>query len=148
MPMHDTQFDRPWRARLTALAVLAVSLAPLVVASGLHADGRGMGTHTQLGLAPCGFEVATDLPCATCGMTTAFANAAHGHLVAAFVGQPAGAVLALSCAMAALVAGWAVWRGVSLAPLAAAVWRPGVVIGLIALVLGAWAYTAGRVVWS
>ena len=148
MAMHDTQFDRPGRARLAALVVLAVSLAPLLVAAGLDADPRGMGTHTQLGLAPCGFDVATGLPCATCGMTTAFTHAAHGHLVAAFAGQPAGALLALGCAMLTLTAGWALWRGASLAPLGRAVWRPAVVVTLIAVVLGAWGYTAGRAMWT
>ena len=148
MAMHDSSLDRPGRARLVALVVLAAALAPLLIAAGLDADPRGMGTHTQLGLAPCGFEVATGLPCATCGMTTAFANAAGGHLIAAFAGQPAGALLALACAMVALVAGWSLWRGVSLAPLGRAVWRPSVVVTLIAVVLGSWAFVAGRVMWT
>ena len=41
----------------------------------------------------------------TCGMTTAFAHAANGDLLASFLTQPLGMLLSLATAMAALV-GW------------------------------------------
>ena len=44
-----------------------------------------------------------DMPCPTCGMTTAFAHAAHGHLLKSFIAQPMGFVLALATAMTFLV---------------------------------------------
>src|SRR3954468_17308327 len=54
------------------------------VALWLRPDVRGFGTHQQLGLAPCGFSAATGIPCPGCGLTTSFANMAHGHIVNAF----------------------------------------------------------------
>lgn len=61
-------------------------------------DPEGHGTHTQLGLPSCGWVVAFDTPCPTCGMTTAVAHASRGDLVASFVTQPAGACFALLAA--------------------------------------------------
>ena len=58
-----------------------------------------MGTHTQLGLPPCSWIVTMDLPCPTCGYTTAFTNVAHGNFGAAFAGQPFGALLAFATAV-------------------------------------------------
>lgn len=104
-----------------------------------------MGTHTQLGLQPCGFQAASGLPCATCGMTTSFTHAAHGRFTSSFVVQPAGAVLAVLTAAAVLVSGWSLWTGRSLAPLGRAALRPRSLAVLIGLILGGWAFTAGRV---
>lgn len=131
-----------WSARLIALLIFAPTLAVLLTASSLSANPDGMGTHTQLGLAPCGFKTATGLPCATCGMTTSFTHAADGRLLTAFITQPAGLVLAVLTAMAVLVSGWSLASGMSLAPIGLALWRPRVVIALIALILGGWLYTA------
>jgi len=136
--------DLALSARLIALTVFAPTLALLLIAARLAPNANGIGTHTQLGLTPCGFEAATALPCATCGMTTAFAHAANGQLLRSFVTQPAGMVLAVLTAMAVLVSGWALIRGVSLLPWVQSMWRPRVVVTLIALLLGAWMYTAGR----
>ncbi|MEM1109477.1 MAG: DUF2752 domain-containing protein [Planctomycetota bacterium] len=133
---------RSWSARLIALAIFVPTLAVLLTASSLTANAAGTGTHTQLGLAPCGFKAATGMPCATCGMTTAFTHAADGHFVASFVTQPAGLVLAVLTAMLVMVSGWSLATGVSLAPLGLALWRPRIVIVAIALLLSGWAYTA------
>ena len=134
--------------RLVALFVFLPAMAVLLTAAWLTPDNRGIGTHTQLGLKPCGFEAATGYPCATCGMTTSFTLTADGRFLSAFVVQPAGMVLAVMTAMAALVAGWALWSGMSLAALGAAVWRPRFVVAMIGVVLLGWAYTAGRVAWG
>lgn len=75
------------------------SLAVLIVGANLHADPAGHGTHTQLGLTPCGWLLATGHPCPTCGMTTAFTHACHGHFFAAMYTQPMGAVLAVASAI-------------------------------------------------
>ena len=69
----------------------------------LHPDPRGYDTHTQLGLPACGFLQITGLPCASCGMTTAFANMAHGHFVGALRAQAFGAALFLLTALAAVL---------------------------------------------
>lgn len=82
-------------------ALLALgALAPLVVGAILTPSVDGHGTHTQLGMPKCGWVIAFDRPCPTCGMTTAVTHAAHGDLVGAAAAQPAGAVFALLAAMA------------------------------------------------
>ncbi|QQS09601.1 MAG: DUF2752 domain-containing protein [Phycisphaerales bacterium] len=91
-PTH-TKPDAKTRA-ICALVALAF-LAPLVVAAFLPPDPAGHGTHRALGLSQCSWAAAFDAPCATCGMTTAFSEATHGHLWRSFVVQPFGAVLAI-----------------------------------------------------
>lgn len=81
-----------------ALLVAAMLLALLVVSAWLKPATAGHGTHTQLGLLQCGWVAAIGKPCPTCGMTTSFAHAADGNIVAAAVVQPMGAVLALAAA--------------------------------------------------
>jgi hypothetical protein len=128
-------------ARLIAAAVFVPAVAILLIAWTLTPESQGLGTHQQLGLPPCGFRIATGLPCATCGMTTAFTYAAHGHLLSSLITQPAGAALALITAMAALLSGWALLTGASLAPLGRMIARPSVVLVVGVLLLLAWIYT-------
>lgn len=127
--------------RLLAGLLGIACLALLLVAASLTPDPHGLGTHQQLGLPPCGFYLVTHLPCATCGMTTAFAYAAHGHLLAAVSVQPAGATLAVLTAMTAVVASWGAVSGASLAPLGRWVFQPRVILPLAAWVLVSWGYT-------
>ena len=70
----------PWKSRLVALALGVLMLTPVVIGAFLRPDGRGVETHTQLGLPPCGWMLKYGKPCATCGMTTAVSEAAHGRL--------------------------------------------------------------------
>lgn len=129
-----------------ALVIAVGGLSVLIVAASLVPNAQGMGTHTQLGMAPCGFKSATGLPCATCGMTTAFAHAANGNLLRSFIIQPAGMVLAVITAMATLLTAHAAATGMALTPIANALWRPRIILTAIAVVLAAWAYTALRAV--
>src|SRR5438105_1225691 len=67
-------------------------------AAPLTPDAGGMGTHTQLGLAPCQWLARTGIPCPSCGMTTSLAWFVRGHLLESLYVQPMGAVLAaLAC---------------------------------------------------
>ena len=59
----------------------------------LEPDGRGIGTHEQLGLSPCGFMEITEIPCPMCGMTTTFTLLAHVELWKGIQNQPFGFVL-------------------------------------------------------
>ncbi len=127
-------------SRLAALAVFAASAAVLVVAFVLTPSPNGVGTHEAMGLPACGLLRTSGIPCATCGMTTSFSYAAHGDLLTSFINQPAGAVLALLTAMAAVLSGYALMTGMSLAPIGAALWRPRVVVIAGALLLIAWGY--------
>lgn len=92
--------------RLVAIALALVLAAPLVVAATLEPAAGGLGTHRQLGLPACGWPVAFGLPCVTCGMTTAFAHAVRGELLASLWAQPAGALLAFLSALGVVVCGW------------------------------------------
>lgn len=126
--------------RLVPAILLAVSLVLLGVSSWVDPDPSGVGTHTRLGLPPCGFLQLTGMPCATCGMTTAFALAAHGRLLEALVVQPAGALLALATAMTFLVSAYSLIAGASLAPLGKMLGKSLLLwIGALVL-LGSWVY--------
>lgn len=84
---------------LAALAAL-VLLALLGIGAALRPDPAGHGTHTQLGMPPCGFLSATGHPCPTCGMTTAVSLAARASPLASFKTQPFALLLALGAAVA------------------------------------------------
>ena len=88
--------------RIRGLLVLAPCVAVLAVSCWLHPRHAGYGTHTELGLPACGFLAQTGYPCPSCGMTTAFADMAHGRCVDAFLAQPFG--VALFVALVALAA--------------------------------------------
>jgi len=132
------------RDRLLGAGIAAVALTPLLIAAGLSPDPGGHGTHLQLGMTPCGFLSASGLPCATCGMTTAFAHAADGDLLGAAAVQPAGALLALLCAAAAITGLYAAVTGLAVTRLLRCLVRGRVVLAAIAVVLAAWGYTAWR----
>ncbi len=66
----------PAMRRMVAGAIWAACSVVLGIAAWLTPSPSGMGTHTQLNLPQCGWIVMMDLPCPTCGMTTAFAFAA------------------------------------------------------------------------
>ncbi len=121
------------------LALIAGSVLG-VAAFALEADAAGLGTHTQLGLTPCGFVAATGLPCATCGMTTATTLAAHGHLLDSFRTQPAGFFFALTMAVCVIIGAWSAWTGRPLTPLLRPLGRGRVWALLVAVLLLAWGY--------
>lgn len=88
-----------WPQRFAAALLGAACLALVMVAASLDPDARGHGTHEQLGLPSCGFLISTGRPCPTCGMTTAFSLAIHGHLLDSARTQPVGLMLALVSAI-------------------------------------------------
>jgi hypothetical protein len=72
------------------LAVALASGALLAIARALVPDPSGLGTHTQLGLPPCGFFALFALPCPACGLTTSFAHTARLALLPALRAHPLG----------------------------------------------------------
>lgn len=84
--------------RLLGAMAAVVCAVWLGVAVWVVPDSAGHGSHTQLGMPPCGWVIAFDKPCPTCGMTTAFAHAARGRLWTAFATQPFAALLAVAVA--------------------------------------------------
>lgn len=79
-------------------------LAVIVTARILTPDPSGHGTHTQLGLPPCGFLVLTGCPCPGCGLTTAFSHMAHLDVFGAARANPFGIPLFLVSAFTIPVA--------------------------------------------
>lgn len=139
-PVHPRAGSNARQSRLVGAILLLLASGVLVTASWLHASPSGMGTHQQLGLPPCGFLQTTGWPCPSCGMTTAFAFATHGQLLDALATQPAGAVLAVATAAAALIGAWLLITGAPLAPITRLVARPALFVALALLVLLAWIY--------
>lgn len=89
------------RRRAALFAAGLIPLGLLIVAIRLTPSPSGLGTHQQLGLAPCWIHQNTGVPCPSCGMTTAWAHAVRGDWTAA-AGVNLGGTLA---AAAALVVG-------------------------------------------
>ncbi|MBM4110160.1 MAG: DUF2752 domain-containing protein [Phycisphaerae bacterium] len=83
------------RERFASLVVGLVCATPVVVAAFLRPDPSGIGTHAQLGIPSCTWPTAMGITCPSCGMTTAFAHAAAGDLLASLRTQPMGFLLAV-----------------------------------------------------
>ncbi len=128
------------RRRLIALAVILAAATVLGLAAYLEPSPTGLGTHTQLSMPTCGWIVTMDLPCPTCGMTTAFAHAANGNVFRSLATQPFGALLALGTAMTFLVAGYVAITGSMIGSIVATLWSRRVAWILAIVALSAWAY--------
>lgn len=108
----DSPSVRPRLQRLLWWTVAGGCLIVLATAGALDPDARGYGTHTQLGLPPCGFLLLTGSPCPGCGLTTAFAYAMAGQWSLAASANPLGLVLfvvvccGLPLAVIAALRGW------------------------------------------
>lgn len=114
--------------------------AVLLIAVGVEPSPEGLGTHVRLGMQPCVFHQMTGRPCPGCGLTTAFADMAHGRVVEALVAQPFGAVLfALVLVLASGLTVSAV-GGRSCKPLLYSAKAPLVIYGLIVLWLASWGF--------
>lgn len=127
-------------ARLGAGVCAAACLAVLITAWRLQPSAAGHGTHTQLGLPACGFALAFNKPCFTCGMTTAFAHAAHGQFWAGFKAQPFGLLLSVATAGVFWGALHVALTGSRVARLAADLCTPRRIAAVLALGGVAWVY--------
>jgi hypothetical protein len=131
--------------RLLAAFLGLIALAVLITAAHLPPDPSGMGTHRQLGLPPCGWLLATGYPCPTCGMTTAFSNAAHAQPRAALAAQPFGAIFAVATAIFFWGAIHVAVFGSNLGRLFERLLAPKYLWPALGLFLAAWAYKAWQV---
>ena len=133
------------RANGIELAFWACSLFSSLVVLALAGfyltpDARGIGTHEQLKLPPCGFVQAFDGPCPSCGFTTTFTLAAHGRPLDALINQPFGFALFCLTLLGVPVTALALYRRASLFSLTDR-WPWGtIVIATLLLWLLAWAY--------
>ncbi|MEM9069115.1 MAG: DUF2752 domain-containing protein [Myxococcota bacterium] len=82
-------------SRIGWFFLFAVPLAVMITAASLTPNPVGHGTHTQLGLPPCGFLVVTGLPCPGCGLTTSFTHMIRLEVVDAARANPFGVALFL-----------------------------------------------------
>lgn len=87
-----------WTSLVTWVVLFAGPLAVLITAVILTPSAAGHGTHTQLGLPPCGFLVYTGYPCPGCGLTTSFAHMIRFEVIGAFQANPFGILLFLCTA--------------------------------------------------
>jgi hypothetical protein len=79
---------------MVGLVVAIGAIVVLALAGTIVPDPSGLGSHQQLGLAPCFMPAIVGIPCPTCGMTTAFAHAVRFQFVSAAAAQPVGLLLA------------------------------------------------------
>ncbi len=100
----------PWLTRAFWVVAGVVAWGVLGAAAWLRPDGRGFGTHQQLGLPPCMFEAMVGVPCPGCGLTTSFAHMAHGHVFQAFGAHLMGPFLFLLTLAVGVAWPWAVKR--------------------------------------
>ena len=127
----------PWVRGLSAILAIGC-FGVLVVAWWLSPSSEGLGTHQQLGLPECGWITAANMPCPTCGMTTAFSHAAHGDLPGSFGAQPMGMLLAVGAAVMVVVGGYTALTGSMLAPFLWSMFNARVAWILGAFALFAW----------
>ena len=142
MPVRGSDIRHAARyRRLRAGGVLLLAGAVLLLAAWFEPDPRGMGTHEQLNLPGCGMMTMFDLPCATCGMTTAFAHVAEGHVLAGLRVQPLGCVMAMGTAMTFLVSIYVCVTGAAI-QVRVMILHPGTVLWWVLVsILLAWGYT-------
>ncbi len=126
--------------RLSAAAIAGACLAVLALASWLTPAAAGHGTHSQLGLPPCGWAMTLDRPCPSCGMTTAFAHAADGRFAQAAWTQPAGLLLAILLGAAFWGAGEVALLGSNLSPIAAKLLSTRWLVAGAAILGAAWIF--------
>ena len=130
----------PFSDRVAALAVLLAAASIVWALLQVQPDGRGHGTHEQLGMQPCPWPIQYGIPCPTCGCTTAAAQLVSLSPVRAFVTQPFGAALALAGLVIAGVAAHALVTRRSFVEQVAS-WRYGTfAVAAIVLLLLSWGY--------
>jgi hypothetical protein len=88
--------------RLGWLALASAGASVLIAARLLTPAPGGVGTHTELGLPPCGFLTLLHVPCPACGLTTAFAHLARGAVNASLEAHPLGLPLFAALALFSL----------------------------------------------
>jgi hypothetical protein len=96
-----------------AVGLLATACGVLAVALWLKPAACGYGTHTQLGLPPCGFLLVTHLPCPSCGLTTCFAYAIRLQFWKAFLANPFGLFAFFGTVSVIPSAIYLLWRRIS-----------------------------------
>lgn len=95
--------SQPARQQWVLAGLTLACLLVVGVALAVEPDSRGYGTHEAIGFPPCGMMFLTEVPCPSCGMTTAFAHAARLQIGSAARAHPCGLVLFGSVVLTGLV---------------------------------------------
>ena len=140
----DSSTRDAWPARAFWTLAGAGAWLVLLIAAWLEPDPRGFGSHQQLGLPPCMFEAFAHFPCPGCGLTTSFANMAHGHVIRAFQAHLMGPALCALTQATALCAPWTIRRAVPLTRVLASPATTGFLAVTLALGLITFALRLGR----
>jgi hypothetical protein len=130
------------KIRVWCTFTFVMCTAMLLVGLWLRPDARGVETHRQLGMLPCGFYMMTKIPCPTCGCTTAVSHFAHGNWGMSLFTQPFGFAVGLLAALLIPLTSIGMITGRWLGPTAFWMgwyWRMWV-YGGIAFLLAAWLY--------
>ncbi|MCH2142302.1 MAG: DUF2752 domain-containing protein [Phycisphaerales bacterium] len=130
--------------RWIAVVVMILAASPLVAAMMMQPAAEGHGTHRQLGLPACGWQVSMGIPCPTCGMTTSFSHVARGDYLTAAIVQPAGMMLSILVAMTVVASLWAAVTGAPMQRFLAGALRPGIVWFGVGILMLAWVWTLLR----
>src|SRR5690606_7505328 len=128
-------------------ALFLLTSTVLLLARALVPSPSGFGTHTQLGLPPCAFRAIFDLPCPTCGMTTAFAHMARGELARGFRAHALGSVLFVLTGLGAALSGYFTFSGAPVCDTLARVSAGRVALALASAVLVHWLARVTMLVW-
>jgi hypothetical protein len=86
--------------RIVLIVMGSVLAAMLLAAWRVTPDGRGFGTHQQLGLAPCTVVQWFGWRCPSCGMTTSWAHVVRGQIWSALKANAGGTLLAVAAMVA------------------------------------------------
>lgn len=132
-----------WSSIVTWAVLFAGPLAVLITAATLSPSAAGHGTHTQLGLPPCGFLVYTGFPCPGCGLTTSFAHMIRLEVVGAFHANPFGILLFLCTAAMVPLALFGIVRRLPVVDTLDRLHAEKVAIGLSILSLVVWVVKIG-----
>lgn len=127
-----------WLSLITWAVLFAGPVAVLVTAALLTPAAAGHGTHTQLGLPPCGFLVYTGYPCPGCGLTTSFAHMIRLQVHGAFHANPFGILLFLCTAAMVPLSLFGMVRRMPVIDLLDRLHAEKVAIGLSVLSVGVW----------
>lgn len=137
-----------WSSVVTWLVLFSGPLAVLITAATLTPSAAGHGTHTQLGLPPCGFLVYTGYPCPGCGLTTSFSHMIRLDLIGAFGANPFGILLFLCTAAMVPIALYGLVRKLPVVDTLDRLHAEKIAIGLSVLSIVVWVVKVGLQYYS
>ncbi|WP_437187692.1 DUF2752 domain-containing protein [Planctomicrobium sp. SH668] len=103
-----------WLQRTVLVLVSLGVLGTFALSLTITPDPRGFGSHQQLGLPPCLFQMLFGIPCPGCGGTTSFAHFVRGEWMSSLRAHPAAFV---GCLAGLLFVPWAIGSSIKGKPI-------------------------------